>query len=469
MDAGAMERLVGVDVADAGHDSLIEEKSLHRSAPPAKRRTERRPVEAVVQRLGSETGVQVVHGLAIGEEIQRAEATDVGEDQATAVRQSEDGPRMDRRVVGDREPVTGHAQVRYEGLRPVETEEQVLAPTIERAYRPLAQTTLDDVGFGRADQTRVEDRSRANTSPLEEREQAAAYGFDFGQFGHGPTVARPGLRGARARVRGQEGLAQVGTRDVRVDRRGRDARVTEEFLHGPEIAATLDEMSCERVPERMRPDPVREPGRLGVSSHDEEDPPPSQARTPVVDDQRPGILPSPEERTTARLVALNRRDRLCAARDDAFASPLARHTNQTQIAIEIGRSEPGQFGDPESRAVEEFEHGTVAETERSAVRVLDERDRLLGGQRTGRRLWRTGQGNVSDPGLTRALARAVPKERPRRGHPTPHGRRGEAATAEGDRERLEFGAANRVEIETGRAQVLLELAQIVAVGRDRMR
>jgi hypothetical protein len=48
-------------------------------------------------------------------------------------------------------------------------------------------------------------------------------------------------------MRRQKRLAQVRTCDVRVDRRRRDALVTEQLLDGTQVAPTLDEVRREGV------------------------------------------------------------------------------------------------------------------------------------------------------------------------------------------------------------------------------
>ena len=52
--AGAKQRLVGVDVADAGDPALVEQERLDRGAPPARQRAQQRGREGVVERLDAE-------------------------------------------------------------------------------------------------------------------------------------------------------------------------------------------------------------------------------------------------------------------------------------------------------------------------------------------------------------------------------------------------------------------------------
>ena len=47
------------------------------------------------------------------------------------------------------------------------------------------------------------------------------------------------------------GLRMPAGEDVRIDHRGADVPVTEQFLHGPDVVAVLEEMSRERMAERV--------------------------------------------------------------------------------------------------------------------------------------------------------------------------------------------------------------------------
>lgn len=61
-------------------------------------------------------------------------------------------------------------------------------------------------------------------------------------------------------------LAQRLGTHMRVSLRRRDRRVTEEFLNGPHVRATLNEMSRIRMAQRMGTH-VRNPGRVGGGFH----------------------------------------------------------------------------------------------------------------------------------------------------------------------------------------------------------
>ena len=55
-------------------------------------------------------------------------------------------------------------------------------------------------------------------------------------------------------------FAQLLVGEVRVDLRGGDIRVAEEFLHGAEVGAVYEEIGGEAVAEQVRVDVVGNPG-----------------------------------------------------------------------------------------------------------------------------------------------------------------------------------------------------------------
>src|SRR5581483_7166587 len=79
MDARPPQRLVGVDVPDAGDRALVEDRSLHRRFPAGEPRGEIAGAEAVGERLAADAGVEVRIQLARLEQEPGAEAADVAE------------------------------------------------------------------------------------------------------------------------------------------------------------------------------------------------------------------------------------------------------------------------------------------------------------------------------------------------------------------------------------------------------
>ena len=213
------------------------------------------------------------------------------------------------------------------------------------------------------------------------------------------------------------------TCDMGVDRRCGDPLVSEQLLHGAEIAAALDEVRRERVTQRVRPHPLRQAERLGVAAHDQEHPAPRQPAPAIVDEQRIGVLARAEMRAAAREVPLDGAHGLAAARHDALAAALAEDAHQPELGVEVTRTQAAQLRDPQAGAVEELEDRAVAQAERRGVRMLDQRDRLLGREGMRRRLRGLRQRDVAHAAAACALARPVPEQRARGGQPATHGRR----------------------------------------------
>ncbi len=77
VDAGTPERLVGIDVPDAGERSLVEDRRLDRSLPGREPLTQHLRGEAGLQRLWADTRIEVGVELAGLEQQPRAEAADI--------------------------------------------------------------------------------------------------------------------------------------------------------------------------------------------------------------------------------------------------------------------------------------------------------------------------------------------------------------------------------------------------------
>ena len=103
MDARAEQRLVGVDVPDAGHAALVEQERLHRSAAAARRAREDVGRELRVERLRADPLVEVfVELFGPLDHDAGAEPALVDEQQAVAVVEREPHAQVRPRLVGPR-------------------------------------------------------------------------------------------------------------------------------------------------------------------------------------------------------------------------------------------------------------------------------------------------------------------------------------------------------------------------------
>jgi hypothetical protein len=86
-------------------------------------------------------------------------------------------------------------------------------------------------------------------------------------------------------------IPQVAAVHVRIDLRGRDVRVPKHLLDGREVRAALEQMRSERVAERVRRDPLRDPRTLDVLAQDLPDAHPGER--PAARVQENAALPCP--------------------------------------------------------------------------------------------------------------------------------------------------------------------------------
>ena len=221
---------------------------------------------------------------------------------------------------------------------------------------------------------------------------------------------------------GLERLAQVVARHVRVDLRGADPAVAEQLLDGAQVAAALDEMRRERVPEGVRARPSPAGPVASAWRRTRSNTPWRVIRRPrVVQHQRVALRRAAEERPPARQVAADGVARAAAARHDALAAALAEAADEAGVAVDVPRTQADELGHAQAGAVQQLERGPVAEPERRPVRVLDEPDRLLRRQRPRHLAPGPRQRHVADADRPGALAGAVAQEGARGGQPPADG------------------------------------------------
>jgi hypothetical protein len=203
VDAGAEQRLVGVDVPHAGELRLVEQERLDRRAPPACERA---------QTLGGELGPQGLDAQAGGEEgvprlgaqgeLARAEPARVAERQAPPTGQREAHACVGRPRLG-RVPEQGprHAQVQEQERVALGLPHEVLPAPREPSDGAALERLGEPFGRERAAPTLVVDLQALEHPPLDEGCELAADRLDLGEFRHG-SQARPGTGGQAARARG---------------------------------------------------------------------------------------------------------------------------------------------------------------------------------------------------------------------------------------------------------------------------
>ena len=210
VQAGPPQRLVGVDVADAGDERLVHEQRLQAGTPPADALAELAQREARVERLRPDAVERVVVGAV---EADPAELADVAEAQLAAVveRQRQPLVRVSRQRGGDHEQLAGHLEVDRQEGAPGQVDDELLAappdrldPATRDARREPCRVLVPQRPLP-AD-ARAGDHGPGGVVGEQVSAQVARDRLDLGQLGHRPGARprspRAPRRPRRARRRG---------------------------------------------------------------------------------------------------------------------------------------------------------------------------------------------------------------------------------------------------------------------------
>ncbi len=202
-ESGGVERLVGIDVADAGDRRLVEQRSLDSGgAPPANQPLVERAVAQAGQRVGPQAsqGVRPTVGVDRIDE-QFAECARVDEAKLGAVVEIHDDVRVLRHFVGGprHSQLAGHPQVGDQHVV-IEIDNQELAVAANAFDELIAQA--GDEFFVRLPPHRPVTRYRHvdHPPPAQRRIEVTAHRFDLRQLRHGllgahSAQALPGVAG----------------------------------------------------------------------------------------------------------------------------------------------------------------------------------------------------------------------------------------------------------------------------------
>src|SRR5581483_9456798 len=184
-DAGAEQRLVGVDVAHAAQQLLVQERALHRRPAAAEQAGEE--FESDVERLGSGGGESVA-----ADDAQLAEHAGIDEAQLAPGGEMRDQVRVlfdGVRWLADQQP-PGHAEMHDPLRRPgravgrFEVDDDVLAHAAHRSDA-LAGERARDLLRGRLERlAALADPDRLDRLADDAPGEAARDGFDFGKLRH---------------------------------------------------------------------------------------------------------------------------------------------------------------------------------------------------------------------------------------------------------------------------------------------
>ena len=189
MDAGAIESLADVDVAEAGDDSLVEQQQLDRGRAPGKPAPQ--PVRIEVERLGPQ-GLErrPVGKLAGTDQIKRPEPPRVVKRQPPAL------VRLDQEMVVLADlaridpPVARHTQVKHQGVATLGVDQPIFG-TAAKPGDPRARQPLAEIRRERPAQIGPAGLDPLNPAAVKHMGKAANGGLNFGKLGHGGDMAEP--------------------------------------------------------------------------------------------------------------------------------------------------------------------------------------------------------------------------------------------------------------------------------------
>jgi hypothetical protein len=183
------QRLVGVDVADAAHQGLVEQRPLDAGAPAPDGGDEGVVVEVRVDRVTGDVRDHRRHRVAARYDQQPAEGALVDEAQLPAA-VGEAQPHvqvlLQRAVARHDEQLPAHAEVPGQGVAGVQRQPQVLAPPLRRQDGAPGEPADEVVGTRSvpAHRARVRDLHLLDRASRDAALQPEPDGLDLGQLRH---------------------------------------------------------------------------------------------------------------------------------------------------------------------------------------------------------------------------------------------------------------------------------------------
>src|SRR5215218_4783142 len=172
---------------------------------------------------------------------------------------------------------------------------------------------------------------------------------------------------AGAGVGGEVDLFEAFAREVRVHLRGRDVGVAEHLLHGAQVAAAGEQVGGEAVAQRVRAHLARQAGVAGVALDDLVETLPGQRAAAEIDEQLRLVALADELRPAAAKVAVDRRDRLAAERNQPLLGALAASAQEALAQFHVAELEPDRLRGAQPAGVHHLEQRPVAQRRRLAA------------------------------------------------------------------------------------------------------
>ena len=185
VDLRAEQRLVGVDVADAGDPLLVEQHRLDRGAGLRRKRVQVLAGELGLERLDAEPlAEEVVERLAAERELAGAEPPRVDELQLVGAEVERDARVRGAALGRVEQQRAGHPQVQHQVRLVLELPHEVLAAAAEPLDAAAVERRRELLRGERERAAGVVDLELAQRAAVDVRRQVAADGLDLGQLGH---------------------------------------------------------------------------------------------------------------------------------------------------------------------------------------------------------------------------------------------------------------------------------------------
>src|SRR6476646_11043485 len=159
-------------------------------------------------------------------------------------------------------------------------------------------------------------------------------------------------------------LAHVIGGHVRVHLGRLDAGVAEHLLDAAQVAAALEQVGGERVPQRVRRDVLGDPGLAGVLADELEHRLAGDALAAVVEEKNVAALEPAQVRAAALEVDPGRLGGALSHRHDPLLRALAGAADDALGQVDVGDAQRDELGDAQAGAVEQLEHRPVAQAAR---------------------------------------------------------------------------------------------------------
>jgi hypothetical protein len=202
------ERLINIDIAEAGKEALIKEETLQPAASRRKHRLEGGDGEGRLQRLRSVVtqccvvgGIERSGGGTVISTCHKGESTkgaDVTEAELTPISERQGRPNVRINWCSNRkhQELTSHAEVNHQNEAPFKVNQDPLRPSSHPFNAPPCDRTREGGGIWRAEICCADDSARADSRTCDHLRKITRNRLNFWEFRHARSNAASRPTGA---------------------------------------------------------------------------------------------------------------------------------------------------------------------------------------------------------------------------------------------------------------------------------